>query len=138
MRLKKGNRVHLQTEAADFTDEDLEFDDQENESTSETDDEDDEGAEESEEQEELPSETVSPQFFPRRVKGPASSRMNTERAAISTVVNSKAASRTDERICLTTKLDPDLHARLKIHSIKTHTAYCDLIESWIKQNCPEV
>ena len=54
------------------------------------------------------------------------------------VMTEVSASDKDNRIKITAKVDPSLHSRLRIHSFKTHVSVTELIESWIKQNCPEV
>lgn len=44
----------------------------------------------------------------------------------------------DTRIKFSARINRDLHARLKIHSFKTHTNVSELIEGWIEENCPDI
>ncbi len=100
-----------------------------------TETEEEEQSHEAEETETIPTEVVRSTTFTRAKHAPAASSTAMTRQPAAAASKKKVS---DNRGCLTTKIDRALHSRLKIHSYKVNKSIASVLEELIAQHIPEI
>ncbi len=128
---KSKERIQHGTEIEDNTEK---YDQYEAEAEA-TETEEEEQPHETEETESIPTEAMPPTSFVKAKPAPAVSAPAMVHQPAASAPKDKIS---DTRVYLTTKLDRDLHARVKIYSYKAHKSIAAVLEELIAQHIPEI
>lgn len=126
---KRKNNMQQETEIDENTDYIAQYETE----IEETETEEEEQSQESEQTESIPTSATRPTaiaHFKPTVPTPL-----TKRQPVASASKDKAS---DTRVYLTTKVDRELHSRLKVYSYKAHKSIARVLEELIAQHIPEI